>query len=68
MPKYTLRKWIDSKNEYVEWDVDCKADEVIVDEENRIVTTPAYMEAKCINEVALGIEKLVSQVLSLIVE
>lgn len=47
---------------------DCKVDEVIVDEENRIVTTPAYMEAKCINEVAFGIEKLVSQVLSLIIE
>lgn len=28
MPKYTLRKWIDSKNEYIEWDVDCKSDEV----------------------------------------
>ena len=28
VPKYTLRKWIDAKNEYVEWDVDCKADEV----------------------------------------
>ena len=28
VPKYTLRKWVDSKNEYIEWDVDCKADEV----------------------------------------
>ena len=47
---------------------DCKVDEVIVDEENKIVTTPAYMEAKSINEFALGIEKLVNQVLSLLVE
>ena len=30
MPKYTLRKWVDSKNKYIEWDVDCKADEVQV--------------------------------------
>ena len=28
MPKYTLKKWVDAKQSYVEWDIDCKADEI----------------------------------------
>ena len=28
VPKYTLKKWVDSKNRYVEWDVDCPSDEL----------------------------------------
>lgn len=28
MPKYTLKKWIDSKREYVEWDIVCRSDEL----------------------------------------
>ena len=28
VPKYTLKKWVDAKNRYVEWDVDCPSDEL----------------------------------------
>jgi hypothetical protein len=28
VPKYTLRKWIESKREYVEWDIECRSDEL----------------------------------------
>jgi enhancing lycopene biosynthesis protein 2 len=42
-----------------------KVDEVVVDENNRLVSTPAYMLASGIAEVALGVEKLVGEVLSL---
>lgn len=45
--------------------VSAEADEVIVDEKNKIVTTPAYMLGKSISEVARGIEKLVSEVIKL---
>ena len=37
--------------------------ELIVDEEKNMVTTPAYMEAQSIKEVAEGIEKLVAKIL-----
>lgn len=40
-----------------------KADEIHVDEKNRVVSTPAYMLAKNIAEVDAGVSKLVSQVL-----
>ena len=46
--------------------VDCPAQEVIVDKENRIVSTPAYMEANNISEAAEGIEKLVTEILKMI--
>ena len=36
------------------------------DEENKIVTTPAYVEAKSMSEAFIGIEKLVNKVLELI--
>ena len=42
------------------------AGEIVVDEKNKIVSTPAYVEAKSIKEVAEGIEKLVVKVLQLI--
>lgn len=42
-----------------------KVDEVVVDKNNRLVSTPAYMLASGIVEVALGIEKLVGEVLAL---
>ena len=42
------------------------AGEIVVDEENKIVSTPAYVEAKSIKEAATGIEKLVAKVLQLI--
>ena len=46
--------------------VECQVSEMVVDEENNLVTTPAYMEAKTIKDAADGIEKLVKQVLSMI--
>lgn len=39
--------------------------DVVVDEKNKIVTTPAYMLGQTIAEVATGIEKLVKEVLRL---
>lgn len=43
--------------------VPCLTSECIVDEKNKIVTTPAYMNAKRISDVRKGIYKLVEQVL-----
>ena len=40
-------------------------DNCLVDVENKIVTTPAYMSAKKISEAAAGIEKLVKEVIAL---
>jgi enhancing lycopene biosynthesis protein 2 len=45
--------------------VACPVNEFVVDEENRIVTTPAYMLAQRISEAAEGIEKLIDRVLEL---
>lgn len=44
----------------------CKVDEVCVDRNNKIVTTPAYMLGPGIKDIATGIEKLVDQVLALV--
>ena len=41
------------------------ADDICVDEANRIVTTPAYMTAQHIGEAAAGIEKLVARVIAM---
>lgn len=43
--------------------VECPVQEFIVDETNRVVSTPAYMLAESIGEAAEGIEKLVHEVL-----
>ena len=43
----------------------CPVRELVVDKENKIVTTPAYMLAKRISEAAEGIEKLVKTVIQL---
>jgi len=43
----------------------CPVSEAVVDEEHKIVSTPAYMEGKTIKDVAEGIEKLVKEVLRL---
>lgn len=40
-------------------------DGIVVDEANRLVTTPAYMLAQSISEAAKGINKLVEQVLKM---
>ena len=46
--------------------VDCPVTEMIIDEDKKIVSTPAYMEANSIKEAADGIEQLIKQVLSMI--
>lgn len=45
--------------------VPCPVDDIVVDEENKVVTTPAYMLADDIAQAATGIEKLVARVLVL---
>lgn len=45
--------------------VPCPVDDIVVDEENKVVTTPAYMLAENIAQAATGIEKLVARVLVL---
>ncbi len=44
---------------------DCAVDDIVEDENNKLVTTPAYMLAKSISEAASGINKLVDRVLEL---
>ena len=44
----------------------CPVDEIVVDKEKKDVSNPAYMEAKSIKEAALGIEKLVAEILNMI--
>jgi len=44
----------------------CPVEEFVVDEEQRIVSTPAYMLAGRISEAAEGIERLVKEVLRLV--
>ena len=46
--------------------VKCQVSDMVVDEDNNLVSTPAYMEAQSIKDAADGIEKLVKQVLSMI--
>lgn len=46
--------------------VECPVTEFVVDRENRIVSTPAYMLAQSISEAAEGIEKAVKATLGLI--
>lgn len=45
--------------------VPCPVDDIVVDEDNKVVTTPAYMLAQNIAEAAAGIDKLVTRVLVL---
>jgi enhancing lycopene biosynthesis protein 2 len=40
--------------------------EIIIDDKNRIVTTPCYMLAQSIKEVGAGVEKLVAQIMRMI--
>ncbi len=46
--------------------VNCPVREMVVDREKKVVSTPAYMEARRISEAAEGIEKLVAEVLAMI--
>lgn len=43
----------------------CKVDEIAVDENNRIISTPAYMLGPSIFYVAIGIRKLVAEILKM---
>lgn len=45
--------------------VTCPVDDIVVDADQKVVTTPAYMLAQRISEAALGIDKLVARVLVL---
>ena len=42
------------------------AEDIVIDEVNKIISTPAYVEGKSIGEVATGITKLVDKVLELV--
>lgn len=44
----------------------CRVEEIVVDEKNRIISTPAYMLGPSISCIASGIEKLVLKVLEMI--
>jgi enhancing lycopene biosynthesis protein 2 len=45
--------------------VACQVGEIAVDEEKKVVSTPAYMLGPTISRIALGIEKLVAKVLEM---
>lgn len=40
----------------------CPVDDIVVDEDNNLVTTPAYMLASSVSEAAAGINKLVDKI------
>jgi len=44
----------------------CSVDMIHIDKQNHLVTTPAYMLGPDIKNVAIGIEKLVNQVISMV--
>ncbi|MBN7825887.1 isoprenoid biosynthesis glyoxalase ElbB [Bowmanella dokdonensis] len=44
---------------------ECQVEDIVVDEQHKVVTTPAYMLAQNIGEAATGINKLVDKVLEL---
>ena len=46
--------------------VTCTVDGIHVDEKNKLVTTPAYMLGPGIKDVAIGIERLVKQILLMV--
>ena len=46
--------------------VNCPANDIVFDEKNRVVSTPAYMLGEVISDIAPGIEKLAKQVMKLI--
>ncbi len=46
--------------------VSCPVDQFVVDEENKIISTPAYMLAGRVSEAAEGIEKTVKTLISMI--
>jgi len=68
-PKVTIGKHPETANHIEAMGaehISCPVDDFVVDNDNKIVTTPAYMLAESISETATGIEKLVNEVLRLI--
>ena len=45
---------------------ECPVDDIVVDQRNRLVTTPAYMLGPGLREIAVGIDKLVQQVVGMV--
>ncbi len=45
--------------------IECKVDDIVYDQANKLVTTPAYMLATSITEADAGISKLVAKVIEL---
>jgi len=45
--------------------ISCNVDDIVIDHEHRVITTPAYMEASRISDAAKGIFKLVDKVLDM---
>lgn len=46
--------------------IECPVTDIVVDKTHKVVSTPAYMLANRISEAQLGIEKLVTEILSMI--
>jgi enhancing lycopene biosynthesis protein 2 len=46
--------------------MECPVEDIVVDQQHRLVTTPAYMLAGSISEAASGINKLVDRTLEMI--
>ncbi|MDX7997982.1 isoprenoid biosynthesis glyoxalase ElbB [Xenorhabdus sp. Reich] len=46
--------------------IECPVDDVVIDFENKIVTTPAYMLAESLSQAEKGIDKLVRKILEMI--
>ncbi|MCD6532717.1 MAG: isoprenoid biosynthesis glyoxalase ElbB [Deltaproteobacteria bacterium] len=46
--------------------LDCPVDDIVVDQRNRLVTTPAYMLGPGLREIAVGIDKLVGKIVSMV--
>ncbi|CAM4195088.1 isoprenoid biosynthesis glyoxalase ElbB [Pseudoalteromonas ostreae] len=45
--------------------IDCAVDDIVIDEQHKLVSTPAYMLAQSILDTDAGIEKLVANVLAM---
>lgn len=60
----TESEWNDKLDAMGQKAVNCEVKEMVVDDTNKIVTTPAYMLAGRISEAAIGINKLVETIVS----
>ena len=46
--------------------ITCPVEDIVIDDDKKVVSTPAYMEANSIKEAAEGIQKLVEKVLQMV--